>query len=396
MQKFLTLSLTFCFLVVHMLSAQPGKLISRSFLSFDTGTGVQVSGDSITVSYNGQLQTDGNRNYSYDQTTSLWTLKSRSTDYQYDANGNSLSFTLQTGNDIAGWVNAWRYSNTYSIDNHNLTSKIEKWGGTDWVLNSLTEYTYDANGLLLSSISANSQRLYTYTVEGLLETETYQVKSGGNWVNSSQETYEYFPNSSLVKTQTSSDWIAGAWSASIRERYQYDANGNNIETETDYLDQNQWTPVSRLTYEYDAENNLVYWVLANWDGASWEDSGRQFNTYDSNNNFTSARFEILESTGWQMFTFGRLHYGALSGINQAELTNFEIFPNPASSSVTLQGENLESAQILDRQGRVVSQVSLNQHEVTHVPVSQLAPGLYFIQVMDQTGGSGAKPLMIQR
>ncbi len=391
MKNFFTLFLLLsCGSFMH---AQPGKLISRSFLTFDTN-GIQVSGDSITVSYNGQLQTDGNRNFRYDQVTSLWFLKSRSTDYQYDVIGNLLGFTLQIGNDIDGWVNTWRYSYTYNFDNQKLTNKVEKWGVSDWVLNSFTEYMYDANGLLLSSISANSQRQYSYSVEGLLQTETYQVNSGGNWVNSSQETYIYFPNSSLVETQISSNWTAGAWTASIRKHFQYDANGNTIESVTEYLNQSQWTPVSRIVNEYDAENNLIYWVSANWGGASWNDAMRQFNTYDSNNNFTSARLEVLESTGWQMATFGRLHYGALSGIHQAELTNFEVFPNPATSSVTLLGENLESAQLFDRLGRLVGNISLADTSGAMIPVAHLSPGTYFIQVTGENGVPGVKPLVI--
>ncbi|HLP96261.1 MAG TPA: T9SS type A sorting domain-containing protein [Saprospiraceae bacterium] len=396
MQKNLTLSLILCFLFAHMVSAQPGKLISQGFYYFDTESGLVSSGDSFTVAYNAQLLPNEYRNFKLDLNTGIWGEKFRSIDYQYDANGNLLRFTQQDGNDIDGWVNTWRYSYTYNANNQELTSKQEQWNGASWAVYNVSVNTYDANGLLLSSEGNSSRQQYTYTAENLLESVISQYKLGGNWVNNSKEEYVYLPNSSLVSTLSHSSWGGGAWAVTHRNAYQYDANGNNTEDLTDYFVQNQWVPGSLLAMEYDTENNLVYWIISNWEGADWKGSLRQFNTFDQNNNFTSARFEVLDSTGWQMASFGRLHYGALSGIHQAEMTSFEVFPNPATSSITLLGENLESAQIIDRQGRVISQVSLNQHEATNVPVSQLAPGLYFIQVRDQRGDSGVKPLMIQR
>jgi hypothetical protein len=388
-------ALFFSVLVCSFIYAQPGKLISQGYYVFNTETGDQVSGDSLTVSYNGQLLPDGYRNFKYDLITGFWALKSRSTDYQYDVNGNLLSHIRQNGNDTDGWINTWRYSSTYNANNQQLTYALEKWDGANWVPNSLSEYVYDANGLLISLGGPISQRLFTYNAEGLLETETLQYISNGIWVNSTKETYVYYPNSSLVETQLSSDWISGAWNVWNRKQFQYDANGNNVESVSEYLIQNQWTPGFRTTMEYDTENNMVYWVSGDWDGDSWEDDTRQFSTYDQNNNFTSARFELLDSTGWQMATFGRLHYGALSGVQQAELTNFVVFPNPAVSSITLQGENLESAQIIDRQGQLVNQITLNQHSETNIPVSHLAQGMYFIQVTHANGEKGIKPVFIR-
>lgn len=396
MQKILTLSLTFCFLVVHMLSAQPGKLISQGFYYFDSQTGAVISGDSFTVAYNPQLLPNEYRNFKLDLSTGFWGEKSRSTDYQYDANGNLLSFTQQNGNDLDGWVNTWRYSYTYNGDNQELTSKQEQWNGTSWGGESIVVNTYDANGLLLSSEGSSSRQSYVYTAENLLESVVSQYKLGGNWVNISKEEYTYPANSSLVSTLLNSSWAGGVWEVTHRDVFQYDANGNETEVLTDFFVQNQWVPGSLLAMEYDTENNLVYWIVSNWEGADWKGSLRQFNTFDQNNHFTSARFEVLDSTGWEMSSFGRLHYGALSGIHRAELTSFEVFPNPATSTATLLGEHLESAQIIDRQGRVVSQLTLNQQGATHIPVSQLAPGMYFIQVRNQMGDSGVKPLMIQR
>ncbi|HLP95597.1 MAG TPA: T9SS type A sorting domain-containing protein [Saprospiraceae bacterium] len=396
MKKKITLSLTFCILVVHMLLAQSGKLISQGYYGFDTGSGMVLIGDSSTLAYNPQLLPNEYRNFKLNTGTGFWEEKSRSTDYQYDANGNLLRFTRQNGNDLDGWVNTWRNSYTYNANNHELTDTLERWESGNWVLSSFTESEYDTNGSLISATGLSDRRLYTYNAEGLLEIETWQNKTSGNWENAGQISYVYFPNSNLMQTQLSSYWISGTWNASNRIQFQYDVNGNNTEAVTEYMVQNQWMPARRTTMEYDAEDNLIYWVSSDWNGVNWVADTRQFNTYDQNNNFTSERLEVLDSTGWQIATYGRLHYSTLSGIHKAELTSFEVFPNPATSSVRLLGENLESAQIVDQQGRVISQVSLNQHEATNIPVSQLAPGLYYIQVRDHMGDSGVKPVMIQR
>jgi hypothetical protein len=393
MKNYFTLTIFFFILCCFGISAQPGKLISQAYYSFDTGTGAVVSADSFTVAYNNQLLPDLYRNFKWN-VSGAWELKGRSTDFQYDGNGNRISYTLQTGNDSAGWTNTWRYSNTYNANNQELSYKLEKWGGANWVLNSLSEKVYDANGLLISSGGDSYRRLYTYNAEALLETETSQYFTGGNWVNLEQITYTYYPSSTLLETQTYWSWAAGAWNISYREVFQYDANGNNTQELTESLVQNQWTPDFRLTLEYDAQNNLVYWIRSDWDGVAWKDDTRQFNTFDQNNNFTSGRLELLNGTSWEMATFGRLHYGALSSMERLVLVDFDIFPNPAVSSITLKGANLQSAQLFDRQGRLVGNVTMGQTSGAMIPVAHLSPGTYFIQVMDEKGAPGVKPLVI--
>lgn len=394
MKNYFTLTIFFFILCCFGISAQPGKLISQAYYSFDTGTGAVVSADSFTVAYNNQLLPDLYRNFKWN-VSGAWELKGRSTDFQYDGNGNRISYTLQTGNDSAGWTNTWRYSNTYNANNQELSYKLEKWDGANWVLNSQSEKVYDANGLLISSGGDSYRRLYTYNDEALLETETSQYFTGGNWANLEQITYIYYPSSTLLETQTYWSWAAGTWNISYREVFQYDANGNNTQELTESLVQNQWTPDFRLTLEYDAQNNLVYWIRSDWDGVAWKDDTRQFNTFDQNNNFTSGRLELLNGTSWEMATFGRLHYGALSSMERPVQLQFDVFPNPASGVVTLHTDQLLKVALFDAQGRLVESRTPDIYLDHSIPVAHLAPGIYYLQVTSEDNNTQVKPLIIQ-
>ncbi|MCC7465786.1 MAG: hypothetical protein IT261_05930, partial [Saprospiraceae bacterium] len=233
MKNHLNPVLFFLFLCVSTLSAQPGKLISHAFYTFDTGTGALLSGDSITVGYNGQLLPDMYRNYKL-SATGTWHVTSRSVFYEYDAGENLLGFTQQVGNDQDGWTNTWRYSNSYNANNQELSSKLEKWDGNGWILNSLNEKEYDAAGNLISSSGQSVRTLYTYNAEGLLESEITQYNIGNDWLNSAKEAYSYVAGTSHVDVQTTFYWAAGAWGGSARQTFQYDANGHNTQLLLEY------------------------------------------------------------------------------------------------------------------------------------------------------------------
>ena len=80
---------------------------------------------------------------------------------------------------------------------------------------------------------------------------------------------------------------------------------------------------------------------------------------------------------WLFFRKYRLNQ--FVGIEEVKnVANFKIYPNPSNSSVTIDGENMVSAMILDIKGEVVIETNKKQ-----IDISALAKGVYSIVIVTE-------------
>ena len=424
MKYYTTIFVFFGLLAAFPSIGQTSLLIGRSNTYFDFVTGAAYSGDSAIISYNGLRQPNEYKNWRIDATGD-WYMSSRSTDYTYDANGNLLHYLFQDGNDVLGWTNAERYTYTYDGNDHELSNIVEKWNGANWITQSENHKVYDANGRLLSSTGSNSRTLYTYDTQGLLETKIYQGSPSGNWVNVTRYEYTYLPNDTLYASETAYDWQANAWKESSRTSDTYDTNGHLIQslvelwngtswqnsllfsstydaegyliqTLTQLWNSSAWENSTLYTISYDAAHNLIFWSYQSWVAGDWEGFFRQYNGFDAKSNFIYGRLEYWDGVFWFMESFGRLNYLEVVASQNPVLANFEIFPNPASTSVTLSGTGLSRAMLFDQQGRLVCVQNLQGQDQETLQVGNLPTGNYSLQVLGLDGSMGAKPLQIRR
>ncbi|MDR1725135.1 MAG: T9SS type A sorting domain-containing protein [Bacteroidales bacterium] len=68
----------------------------------------------------------------------------------------------------------------------------------------------------------------------------------------------------------------------------------------------------------------------------------------------------------------------LNGI--AEITNISLYPNPAKDVINIEGEKINSIEVVDLLGKVVY-----QGKETAIDVSNLARGNYFVRVQTENG-----------
>lgn len=61
-----------------------------------------------------------------------------------------------------------------------------------------------------------------------------------------------------------------------------------------------------------------------------------------------------------------------------------IFPNPAKDAITIQGEGLQKATLLDAAGRTIAQLFLKNY-ATIYPVATLQPGMYSLKIIHTNG-----------
>jgi hypothetical protein len=72
------------------------------------------------------------------------------------------------------------------------------------------------------------------------------------------------------------------------------------------------------------------------------------------------------------------------GIDEAEMSEVSLFPNPASSMVTIRANGMDQVSVIDLNGSTVMTQSVNSETFTF-DVSNLAKGAYFVRI---TGGEG--------
>lgn len=96
---------------------------------------------------------------------------------------------------------------------------------------------------------------------------------------------------------------------------------------------------------------------------------------------------VCSCSGW----FGKTEE-EISG--QADQKMASLFPNPANASVTLQGMNGKSiVMLLDLQGKIVMNTVVN--EGMPIDISQLKPGVYFVEAVDSDGRNLSEKLVVE-
>lgn len=419
MKPFLTL---LAILLAFSALAQTTLPISRSRISYSAGQA--FSGDSATIGYNSQLLSNLFYNFRLDNQGN-WTQKSRSLDYTYDPDGNLLQNLFQTGNDVDGWVNSFRYIYTYNTDGNLLSDARDEWVNGNWVQDYAQYSVYDdATGLLQSQTSGNYRSLFTYNAENLLQIRTAQEWENGDWEDTERYEYTYVANESKLATESTlypvnSNWlettrytyvynVEGLRSETLLQQWNgtslanasltssaYDANGNEVQQTVQNWNGTDWENSGRTTYTYDAAQNLTHWIYQIANGSDWENVVQQFNFYDAESIWHASQTDFWANGAWGLATFARFHYADFVAASSPESVGVEVFPNPATSFLVIRGEGLELANLFDANGRLLRTEHLNGQPERNLSLSQVPAGNYYLQIIAKDGQVATKAIQIR-
>lgn len=71
--------------------------------------------------------------------------------------------------------------------------------------------------------------------------------------------------------------------------------------------------------------------------------------------------------------------------NQFETESLKVYPNPASSVITIEAEGIQIINIYNALGQLVKSVSTNGVSEVHLDVSEWASGVYFVEGVGDKG-----------
>ena len=83
-------------------------------------------------------------------------------------------------------------------------------------------------------------------------------------------------------------------------------------------------------------------------------------------------------------------------VDENEYTvSISVWPNPATTTVNIDGENLEAVYMYNAVGQLVMMLNVQDEEQSSIDVSGLNSGIYFMNVVSQNGGSVIKKVVVQ-
>jgi YD repeat-containing protein len=360
----------------------------------------------------------------FDLSLNAWRNISQAIEGPYDSDGNNTYARYQYWEGV-DWKNERQYHYYFGSLGRLDSLRDEYWSTDHWVLYNLEKYTYDQEGKLIQKTDFFNLYDYEYDLNGNLLVETRQVKQLGNWQNRFRTMYSYNAQQQ-VSSFTLEEWNNN-WNYQNRYSYVYDNNGNRISFLTQAWDGGSFKNKYLHQYTYDAQQNMVGLLNQIWEGNAWvnlfkEDrsfdsfqnlvfehgsqwfgpvngwgnSTEHFYTYDADQNLTHLLLKLWNDSQWKLYTLDEYFYAPLSGIKNQDPVQFDFYPNPANTTLNLQGEQLLHARLFDGMGRMVLATDLQDANQAMLRIGHLPAGNYLLQVLDSSGKTGAKPLQIRR
>lgn len=175
-------------------------------------------------------------------------------------------------------------------------------------------------------------------------------------------------------------------------------------------------PVTLTKFSLGWTNNTSTAVLLKWSTAN-EINTAHFNVQQSTNGIDFNTIGKLEALGIGNYSYADNHLPIASKLfyrleivdqdgstqySKVELLNvfqtidaISIFPNPATSIITIKGNQLQYVHLMDAQGRSVLKKPLNGNNVQSIQVGTLPSGIYIIQCFNQEGICITKKITIE-
>ncbi|MEP7197562.1 MAG: T9SS type A sorting domain-containing protein [Saprospiraceae bacterium] len=340
----------------------------------------------VTYKFNSNDQEIQNIQSYWSTANSDWYIQERATT-SYNADGQESLDLRESYEPISGkFINSILRTYTYGSQKN-----LEYYLKDVWDPNS-SSWVNDYKVLFYSHLANN------YTDSFIIQKYNSTLKV---FENQSKFSYTYDGSNRLL-TNSAFNWTLNTW---VPERYQiytYQLDGQVKE----YIYQ-EWDPNSqklinkqRLSYNYNGNNWLTADYNETWDttNLSWQfyrKTTHEYNTQGYEIIRNELNFNIIASA-WDPGTNFRYHYITKPIVNvksvSSEITDFSIYPNPASKNITISSvsnfSNIISISIFNSIGselaRLTSkQLPLNSQLNFDLSNYGLNSGLYYLVLRSQ-------------
>ncbi|MFN5629525.1 MAG: T9SS type A sorting domain-containing protein [Bacteroidota bacterium] len=411
---------------------------------------------SVAYDSNGQVQSIDSIKVHYNSPNIGWLLSSDGNDEIFGID-TAYGFSYFMGN----LIKLSRYVLQYNSDGYYITQREDTLANSNWNLVSITNTTRNSNNKILSEISTppSYKTEYTYDANGNILTKISSNWTGSQYQINNSDSYTYYPNNTVL-TSTTSYYQNGEINSIQKDSIIYNAsnlpltnfrkntlfsggttysslskisntyssdnllmsltqnfdlnsstyiNSNKVEntfngsnlisslTQSWNSNDNSWHNNSRTSKSYQG-NNVVLEIYEYWDFSNliWLNVNKVENTYSQFNNIQiNTNYQYVNQV-WQPIYSQHNYYELFTpnNIDETSFNSFSIYPNPSKNSITIYGSNLSGISqlnVFDVTGKNVFtlQLSNNDQPVT-VPINQLSKGIYIVSIVNNGKTSFSK------
>lgn len=210
----------------------------------------------------------------WDNTMEEW-IKTDSVEYLYLENGKRAS-NLSLKHDGNNWNNNTRTIYTYLMDTLIESVTYEQWDGVEWQADHRSLYTYDQSANRLSN--------------------TNQYWYNDNWHSGSSEIISYYPDSDLpqtVLTQWTITLEEGLENESLKEYLEYNNNDQALlyTIQSWNYSTDNWNAKNYYSLTYNIEGNITHIFQEVDSGNNFEPIKQIFYTYDIENRLVEKLYQ---------------------------------------------------------------------------------------------------------
>jgi len=269
------------------------------------------------------------------------------------------------------------------------------WTGTDYI--NFTQETFEYIGTDLAIKYKNTWDGISWTpvlkneyvhAGGLLTQKTEYSYDGGLWENSEQYTYTYDGEVRLASVDIKK-WFGGGWTDKELYTFVYD-DISGLPTEVTH----------QMNFGAGLENNArsLFYYSAGWltektdqsyDGAGWVNSKQYLPTFDIDQNLTQFYLNTWDGAVWADSLHYTFTYEYFTGINTGnEKDVCLIYPNPAGDVLNISLSNTGEFEItvFDIAGRAIQYHGISQKtDLMQLDVTALPKGFYIVMLQDVAG-----------
>lgn len=335
----------------------------------------------------------------WNSTTNSWDINSRE-EYEFDTyNNQTINFYLSWNINLNQWDTLMGYKNeyTYNANGDILTNISSSYNSGVWTYEEKVINDYDSNGFLI----ATTYQSYFGGWDNDFK-EEYIVNTNGEWneVNGfSWDGVNWFPDYKVINITWYSftDFKLTGYVFQLydgtnyinQEKFTgtYHTNSEALNELYETWNANAWENSSMTSYAYDSNNNTTEEHHNNWNGTAWE-LNYGFNrsyTYDSDNNILTIEIQMNDMGVWENYQKHLYVYNSISvPVKETSFTkNFNIYPNPFQGNlfVEVNGNDKIKISVYNMTGQSIFTETFTGSNISAaIDFSEFTKGIYMVQI----------------
>ena len=343
--------------------------------------------------------------YEYDAFHNMTHDRFNGASWEYPPGSQALKVYTYQGNLLSSYAN-------YDYDFHS--------GPDFWYCVDSSVYDYDKLGRLIETNSYNRNMQHTTTIhydypeqhqtvltteklidgawntvsrttkdfseEDLLLNSLTETCNGGVYSNSTLVTYTYSTSGKIMEELTQ-DWTDGAWTNVKLQAYSYNENGYLVSLEIKEWQNGGFENKNRAVYEPNEDGYPVVVTFEKWNGEKWVDGIWKPDLFVYNESYFNRQNKELCGEDVKRIEIHYTNTPMPSYIVQEQGAAQEfckVFPNPTTGRVTILGQELKQAEVINTLGQCVA-TATGKGEMLQINIANLPAGVYFVRVKDKEG-----------